>query len=127
MTGFYDRAKATAGRLLAASGKGQAVTLTHKTTATYNPSSGLPAPSTSTQTGAGVEDDYRSWEIDGTVIVQGDKKFTLSPLNSAGSAITVPSVGDTVLIGAVSWRIMSVSPYAPAGTVLYIVLQLRRG
>jgi len=59
---------------------------------------------------------YNSYEIDGTVIQQGDTKLTLSKLD------TRPTVGDTVTMDGKTYRIMDVYPVRMSGAdVVYVV------
>lgn len=128
MTAYDDRAKAQTGRVLntiAGGGKGQAVTLTRSSPGSY--SAGAVTLTTTTQTGSGVQVEYSSHAIDGTMIRQGDKKFLLSPLNSAGTTLTAPEpkIDTLTLADASVWTIEDVLPLSPAGTVIYYELQLR--
>jgi hypothetical protein len=125
VTAFYDDMQETAGELLAEFG--QSVTITKPGAGTYDNATGVNTPAASTtQTGLAIEEAYKAHEIDGTLVKVGDKKLMLSPLNAAGAVLTAPLVGHSVTVGGVVYRIMSVEPYSPGGTVLYIILQLRR-
>lgn len=114
----YDvRARAQAGRMLAPiaqSGKGQVVKITRRGVAEY-------------QTTSGVEEAYRAESIDGTLILTGDKKFLLSPFNSAGQPITQPEVDlcRLELADGSTWVIKACDPLKPAGLVIMTTLQLR--
>jgi hypothetical protein len=118
-TGFYARIQATANRLL--KGKGQPVTLTHVVPGTYNPATGSVANATTTQTGTGAMVEWDSRQIDGTLIRATDKRLLLSPLNTAGAALTAPVLGDTVSIGGVVYTLVEpLKTVGPAGiTVIY--------
>jgi hypothetical protein len=120
----YDvRARATAARMLSpvsAGGKGQLVTLTKGAT---------------TQYGAGVEEAYSAFSIDGSLIKSGDKRFLLSALkfNASGTlmspptALTAPVVDETTLTFADAsiWRVKRCDLLAPAGLAILFQLQLR--
>lgn len=108
-------------------GKGQVVKLSGKSRAAYDPATGAAGPaSTTDQTGSGIEESYSAREIDGTLILAGDKRFMLSPLDANGAELTPPAPGDVLEYetGA-RWRIMRAEPFAPAGVVVYLTLQLR--
>jgi len=84
MTTAYDlRARSTAARMLATiggGGKGQTVTLTAKVVAGYIPGSGSPTEAApAVQTGSGVVDTYKGFQIDASRIRAGDIKLLLSP------------------------------------------------
>lgn len=113
----YARARATAERLIANFGQSATLTKTANTSTAYNP--------TRTATGytciAAVL-DFRNSEIDGTLIKQGDKKAYVS---TRGLAVS-PAVHDTLTIGGEVHAILTVTPLAPAGTVVYWEVQARR-
>lgn len=130
MSAFYDRLAATSARLLdadeAQGGKGQAIVLTHTVSGGYDPVTGTTTlPSTTTQDVFGFEEFYRATDIDGTLIQKGDRRLQLSPLNAQGGPIIAPALESTATYGGKTWTIKAVEPYAPGGTLLYIVLQLR--
>ena len=118
-TGFYARIQATANRLL--KGKGQPVTLTNISAGVYDPATGSVANATTTQTGTGAMVEWDSRQIDGTLIRATDKRLLLSPLNTAGAALTAPVLGDTVSIGGVVYTLVEpLKTVGPAGiTVIY--------
>lgn len=127
---FDQRARETAARMLApkaSGGKGQVVTIRAATHAGYAPATGAASVgSTAFQTGSGIEEAYKSREIDGTTIKAGDKRLMLSPLNSTGGDMTLPAPGDLLQYASgQKWRIIAVEPYAPAGLWVYAYLHLR--
>jgi hypothetical protein len=126
----YDLdAMADAGAALApisAGGFGQVVTLTHESSPVRSADTGDITSTPTTQTGSGVSDFYKPIEIDGARIQGTDLKFYLSPLNAAGLPLTPPSMGDTLTdANGKIWRIMNPQAFAPAGTVVFTILQLR--
>ena len=117
---FYSRMQKTANKLLL--GKGQAVTLTHVVPGTYDPATGGVTNTTTTQTGTGAIVEWDARQVDGTLIKIGDKKLLLSPLNTAGTVLTAPVLGDTVTdaAGTVYTLVAPLNTLSPAGTaVLY--------
>lgn len=119
MTAFdYSRPLATANRLL--SRFGQAAVLIR-----YAPGGGPqhnPGPPTPTNHACTiVVDTYRAFEIDGTMILAGDKKVLLSV---EGLAIT-PTTADKLQIGGVAHTIINVETLSPGGTTLLYTLQVR--
>lgn len=130
MTAYDVRARASAGRALApiaSGGKGQVVTLTYQSTA-YDTATGVATVTTTTATGSGVEESYSAFSIAQGLVLAGDKKFLLSPLTSAGAAITPPVPDKTTLTMAdgVGWTVKKSDPLSPAGTPILYELQLRK-
>lgn len=125
---LYGRLQATANRLL--KGKGQTVTLTNISPGVYDPTTGSVANATSTQTGTGALLDYGFhqagiYSAPGSLVRVGDKQLLLSPLNSAGAALTAPEPGDTVVVAGITYTITQVKAMAPAGTVVIFDCNLR--
>lgn len=125
MSEFYDDMASTSGELIAEFG--QAVTLTHSVAGAYNTATGKKGAATvTTQTVMGLEDSYSAFSIDGTLVKAGDKKLYLSPLDTAGAAITPPVPEDTVTLADGSlWTVKKVDPTSPAGQPVLFTLQLR--
>jgi len=122
---FYERIQATANRLL--KGKGQSLTLTHVIPGTYDPSTGQITNTTSTQTGFGAVMDWSANQIDGTLILATDRQLLLSPLNSAGAALTAPVLGDTVTdaAGVVYTLVAPLKTVSPGGVAVLYDCNLR--
>lgn len=94
---------------------GQSLIITHIANGAYDPETGMAATTTTTQNAIGAIFDYGTKDIDGTLIKSGDKKLLLSP-----AGITIPTVGDSVTIGAAVSKITMIKEVSPAGTpVLY--------
>ncbi len=123
---FYARLQATANRLI--KDKGQAITLSHSSAGTYNPSTGgITGSTTTTQAGWGAVIEWESKHIDGTLIKIGDRRLLLSPFNTAGTALTAPVLGDTVTdaAGVVYTLVNPLKTTAPAGTTVLFDCNLR--
>lgn len=120
---FYAKMQATANKLL--KGKGQSLTLTRQTAGTYNPATGQATVTTTTQAGYGAIFDYSDKNIDGVLVVSGDKQLLLSAVNSAGTALTAPVVNDTVTAGGVVRTITRIKTLSPAGTTVMFDCNLR--
>ena len=105
---------------------GQAVTLTHVVAGAYVPGEGI-TNTTTTQVGTSVIVDWDAKQIDGTLIQIGDKKLLLSPLNTAGTNLTAPVLGDTVTdaTGVVYTLVAPLKTVSPAGTVVLFECNLR--
>ena len=126
MSAFYDDLALTAADLLTEFG--QAVTLTHVVSGDYDQATGTTGSgSTTTQTVTGVEEAYSARSIDGTLILMGDKKFHLAPLDTSGAAITPPVAEDKITLADASvWTIKRCEPVSPADTPVLFTLQIRR-
>ena len=122
--GFYEKMQKTSDRLLIS--KGQAVVLKHTVVGEYVPGSGVET-TVSTQYGTGAVVDWDSNQIDGTLILTGDKRLLLSALNTSGAALTAPVLGDTVTdaAGRVYTLTAPLETLSPAGTVVLYTCNLR--
>ena len=115
---FYSGLAAVATRLL--TDKGQQLTFTRKTTTVSDPVQGKRGTTTSTYAGFGAAFDYNRTEIDGQAVQRGDIRLLLNAVT------TVPIIDDTTIIDSVTYRVMSVRPTSPGGTVVMYELQLRK-
>ena len=108
-------------------GKGQTVTITHVVPGTYDPATGGVTNTTTTQTGTGAVMDWDARQVDGTLIKIGDKKLLLSPLNTAGTVLTAPVLGDTVTdaAGTVYTLVAPLSTLSPSGTAVLYTCNMR--
>jgi len=122
--GFYEKMQKTSNRLLIS--KGQAVVLKHTVVGEYVPGSGV-TTTVSTQYGTGAVTEWDSRQVDGTLIMIGDKRLLLSPLNTSGAALTAPVLGDTVTdaAGKVYTLTAPLETLSPAGTVVLYTCNLR--
>lgn len=68
--------------------------------------------------GVGVLINYRSDEIDGTNIIQGDAKILCS-------LVGTPEINMIVHFNSKQWRVVDVKTLQPAGTVVMYTLQVR--
>ena len=114
----------TSNRLLVS--KGQSVTLKHTVVGEYVPGSGVET-STTTQYGTGAVTEWDSRQVDGTLIMTGDKRLLLSPLNTSGVALTAPVLGDTVTDAASKVYTLTVplETLNPAGTAVLYTCNMR--
>lgn len=115
---FYTEMASVANDLL--SEYGQPVTLMHHQAGVYDPSLGTVAIANAIETAVGAVFDYKSSEIDGTLIQRGDKKLLISV-----TGITEPKLNDSVTIGAKTYVIKSINEINPAGTVVMYQCQIR--
>jgi len=109
--GFYDKMQVIAGKML--KGKGQTLTISRQTSGTYDPATGQASVTVTTQTGDGTIFDYDDKNIDGSLILSGDKQLFLSAVN-----LIAPQVNDTVTdAGGEVRTITRIKTLAPSGTV----------
>jgi len=115
----YSSTQATADRLITKFG--QSVVITNKSAGAYDPSTGTSSSVTTTQNAVAAIFDRGSNEIDGTLILTGDKKMLFSAVG-----ITKPEINDTVLVGSVTYTIKDpIKELNPAGTVIMYECNLR--
>lgn len=115
---FYEGLKETASKLL--QDKGQEVTFTRKPSNAFDPALGKTHTSTTTFTGYGASFDYKSSQVDGTLIIAGDIRLTLEAITTA------PVIGDDVEVDGVSYSVINVTKTSPAGIVVKYEIQLRK-
>lgn len=123
MSAFYDEMAAVSNELLTEFG--QAVTLRRVTTGAYDPATGSATQTTADYAGTGAVFDYSQRDIDGSLIKTGDQKLLMSPFQTDGSAMPVPTTTDKILIGSTVYSIQPSKKVAPAGTLVLIELQIR--
>lgn len=117
--------RSTANRLIA--DKGQTVTITRRTAGAYDPATGTAAITETTQTGKGVILPLAPYRKFAGNVVAGDETLLLSGLNSAGAALTLPHVDDSVTdAGGNVFSMVSVDPLHPAGLDIVIDCVIRR-
>lgn len=116
---FYTEAIADADELL--SEFGQSMTLSVKTSGTYDPATGTSSVSSTNYTVTGAVFDFPAKAIDGTLIQQGDKKVIVS----CSGLIVVPDITDTLTIGSTVHNIVNVKALEPGGTTVIYTLQVR--
>lgn len=100
---------------------GQSVTHTIRTPGTYNTATGSVTVSETTQSVNAAMFDFGSEEIDGMIVIAGDKRVYI-----ASSGVTAPKVDDTLTVGGVVWTIKRVSDLNPAGTSIIYDVQVRK-
>jgi hypothetical protein len=115
----YTNSNATATRLLAKFGR--SVTHTIRTAGTYDPATGLITVTETTQSATAALFDYGTKDIDGTLIVMGDKRALI-----AANITTMPKPDDTLTVGSVVWTIKQVNELNPAGTSVMYEAQVRK-
>lgn len=113
---FYDDMKTVATNLLTEFG--QLHTFTSYAQGAYDPGTGTNTVTTSTYSKNAVKYPYNTVEKNNTAIEVGDIRL----IAEFGDY----SVGDTVTIDSVDWRIMDVEPITPGATNVANMIQLRR-
>lgn len=113
----YTRTRATAERLLSRFGQIGALRRTVSAGDVFNPTQ-----TTTDYPCTFAVLDYARGLIDGTLIQQSDQMVYLS---TAGLAVE-PAVTDQLVVGGSPLTIVNVKPLAPAGTVVFWELQVRR-
>ena len=115
---FYTDAAADALELLTEFG--YQLTLSRKTGDSVDPITGVIAPGTdSSVTTTGFDIPYDDGLIDGTRILNGDRKLLLSNEQE-------PSPDDKPIIDSQEWSIVNIKTVAGAGTAVIYKCQVRR-
>lgn len=96
------------------------VTVVTKGIAAYDTDTGSVTSTNTTQTTNGVIVDYESKDVDGTLILRGDKRLLLSPIG-----ITTIKPDAKVTLSGISYNVISVNETNPAGVPLVYDLQIR--
>ena len=120
MSLFYDDAAATVLEMLTEFG--QVIRLNRANAGAYDPATGeVGAGVVVTYTGMGVVLSYRQEQIDGTLILAGDRRMYV-----AANMATAPRPGDTVILADETIvAVVISSPFAPDGTLVYHDIQCR--
>lgn len=114
----YAKMAVTARRLLTRFG--QSITISRTTGATYDPVTGVTTPGTTTAfTPKGVLLKYPDRLIDGTRILQSDRKLILDDT-------VAPEMSDKPLVQGEEWTIQDIMTVSPAGTPLIYEVQVRK-
>jgi len=128
--GFYEDSASVANKLLKE--RGQAITITRNTAGDYDPSTGAAAIITTTQNGWGAVFEYGMqqagiYNATGSLVKIGDKRLLLSPIDSTGTELTEPVVGDAVTLSDETvYTITQIKILNPAGIVVLYDINLRK-
>jgi len=128
MPDIYDRAKALATRMLAPrskGGKGLELVLRRETLGEYDPDAPQ-APSELVVNGSGFREEYDNKYIDGTLIVRGDVKLLVSPVQLSGADMPIPLSNDRIQFDGTTYTVIAVGPWNYAGLVVGFELQVRK-
>lgn len=128
MPDIYDRAKALATRMLAPrskGGKGLDLVLRREIVGEYDPDA--PAvPSELVVNGTGFREEYDNKYIDGTLIVRGDVKLLVSPVQLSGADMPIPLSNDRIQFDGTTYTVIAVGPWNYAGLAVGFELQVRK-
>lgn len=128
MPDIYDRAKALATRMLAPrskGGKGLELVLRRETLGEYDPDAPQ-APSELVLNGSGFREEYDNKYIDDTLIVRGDVKLLVSPVQLSGADMPTPLSNDRIQFDGTTYTIIAVGPWNYAGLAVGFELQVRK-
>lgn len=128
MADIYDRAKATAMRMLSPrsrGGKGLETVLRKTAPGEYDPSTGVATPVVDEYTGSAFRDAYELRNIDGTLIRRGDVKLLMSPAQLSGGDMPAPSENDQVIFDGTTYTVVACEPWNYAGLTVGFEIQAR--
>lgn len=114
----YAKSKVTADRLIARFGQTGKIRRPSKTGPAYDPTEGSP----NDKACKFVVLEYENREVDGSRVLQTDKKVLLA----AGGLAFAPALSDRLLIGGVEHSLINVKPLSPAGSVVFYEAQARK-
>jgi hypothetical protein len=129
MPDIYDRAKASAARMLAPrskGGKGLELSLVRVTTGEYDPETGTGGATAEQYDGSGFRENYRQQDVDGTLIKLGDVKILISPLLLDGADMPQPVSQDKILFDGDTYTVQNVDPWNYAGLAVGFSVQARK-
>ncbi|MGY2271027.1 MULTISPECIES: hypothetical protein [Pseudomonas] len=129
MADIYDRAKASAARMLAPrsrGGKGLELSLIRVTTGEYDPEVGGSPVLTEQFDGSGLRQNYRQQDIDGSLIKQGDVKILISPVLLDGADTPQPVTLDNIAFDGETYTVQHVDPWDYAGIAVGFSVQARK-
>jgi len=125
----YAKTRLLVDRMLKNFGGARAVVLSRPSTLppVYSTATGVSTPVAPEEyKGSGVTLDYRQGEIDGELIKVGDVRLYLSPFQTNGSEMPIPTTSDDIILGASkTYSIESVKTVSPGGIDVLHELQLR--
>lgn len=129
MSDIYDRAKATAARMLSprsSGGKGLELTLRRTVPGEYDPDTGSATDTLTDYPGSGLRQEYDLKDVDGSLIKAGDVMFLVSPLLIDGTDMPEPKTQDIVLFDGQQYLVQSVKPWNYAGLAVGFEIQGRK-
>lgn len=129
MADIYDRALATATRMLkprSEGGYGLAATFTVTTVGEYDPATGTSPITETAYTGSAFRDTYKRQEIDGARVLASDVKFLVSPVQSDGTAMPMLNPEYKLAFDGDTYTIVSVMPWKYAGLNVGFEVQGRK-
>lgn len=128
MPDIYDRAKALAARMLAPrskGGKGLELILRRETVGEYDPDA-TSAPTELVLSGSGFREEYESKYVNGTLIIRGDVKLLVSPVQLDGKDMPLPQSNDRIDFDGTTYTVIAVGPWNYAGLSVGYELQVRK-
>jgi len=129
MPDIYDRAKASAARMLAPrskGGKGLELSLLRVENGEYDPATGTGGETVTTFEGSGFRENYSLKDIDGSLVKQGDVKILVSPLLLDGADMPSPATQNKLLFDGETYTVQAVDPWSYAGLVVGFSVQARK-
>ncbi len=116
-------------RPIAQGGNGVAVTISRKSagTATRDPTTGVrTVVPPANDNGCGMLESYRAHMTPSSRVLSTDKRLWLAALDVTGATpLAQPLPGDVVTIGSVTYQVVEVEPYEPAGMWVWAYVWLR--
>lgn len=109
----------------AARAEGPELVLRRETLGEYDPDAPS-APSELVVNGSGFREEYDNKYIDGTLIVRGDVKLLVSPVQLTGADMPTPLSNDRIQFDGTTYTVIAVGPWNYAGLAVGFELQVRK-
>ena len=129
MPDVYDRARATAARMLLPrpEGYGLELTLDKKNENGYDPRTSEVERQNVAYESTGFRGAFRHDQIDGTNVMVGDVILIVSPVQLDGEPLPQPETGDHILFDEVDYTVKHCEPWNYAGLACGFSVHARAG
>lgn len=126
MTDIYDRARASAIRMLALRPAGKGAVFTLRRMVDANPDDPDSVPTPQDYTGSAVRVSYTHKDINGTTVMVGDVRFIVSPVLADGTSMPAMVTGDRLLFDGTMYTVVGPDLLDFAGLTVALKVQARR-
>lgn len=128
MAGFHTRMRNMVIRRLSLKNEGVPIIFSKSSGGDYDPVTGGVTPITQVDyIGSGVRVNYKESAYKETTIVYGDFQIYLSPVQSDGTEMPKPEIGDEFLFNSTQCRVINVIPFNDNADNCGWKLQVRNG
>ena len=104
---------------------GTTVSITRRVSGAYDATQGKATVVPTVYTTKGILLSYKDYNVDGTMVMQGDRKLILSTTATWSPSAILPVPGDQVSVSGAIWNVINVNQIALQGAKVSYVLQMR--